>query len=84
MLICYDALMRTTVDISDDALYVAKAFAAERRLSLGAAISELILSPSPAGLGALVVRESRSPYPSLRTEGVLTVERVKELLDEDA
>lgn len=33
--------MRTTVDITDDVLAAARALAAERRISLGAALSEL-------------------------------------------
>lgn len=38
---CYDALMRTTLEIGDDVLVVARSLAGERKISLGAAVSEL-------------------------------------------
>ena len=41
MLRCYDALMRTTVNVDDDVLAGARSLAQEREISLGAALSEL-------------------------------------------
>lgn len=38
---CYDALMRTTLEIDDTVLAAARALAQARRISLGAALSEL-------------------------------------------
>lgn len=77
----HDAIVRTTVDLSDDAYYVARAHAAERRISLGKAISELILAPNAPR--TTQVAESRSKYPSVRVDRPLTVERVNELLDDE-
>lgn len=71
--------MRTTVDLADDAFYVARAHASARKISLGKAISELILQPRH--VVDAEVSERRSKYPSVRVGQVLTDERVKELLD---
>ena len=38
---CYDAAMRTTVNVDDDVLAGARSLAQEREISLGAALSEL-------------------------------------------
>lgn len=40
---CYDAGMRTTLDLDDEVLSAARALAAQRDISLGAAVSELAL-----------------------------------------
>ncbi len=75
--------MRTTVDLTEDAYHVAKSHAAVRKISLGKAISELILSPSDASRGKNVVREEGAKWPSVHVDQVLTVERVKVLLDDE-
>ena len=42
-MLCYDASMpRTTLQLEDDAMKVAKAHAARHRLTLGQAVSELV------------------------------------------
>lgn len=73
--------MRTTIVLSDAAYHVARAHAASRRISLGKAISELILQPMDQD--RVAVREARSKYPSVRIEGAVTPEKVAEILDDE-
>jgi len=40
--------MRTTLDIQDDAMDVARTYAQSRRISLGKAVSELLLREPPS------------------------------------
>lgn len=70
------------MDLTEDAYHVAKAHAAERQISLGKAISELILLPATYHRAPLV-REGASRWPSVHVDQVLTVERVKSLLDNE-
>jgi hypothetical protein len=50
MTLCYDAVMRTTLDIDPRAMAAARAKAAADRTSLGRAVSELVLEAlAPAG-----------------------------------
>ena len=42
MRLCYDAIVRTTLDISDDAYQIAKTVAREQHRSLGAVVSDFI------------------------------------------
>ena len=85
VILCYDVLMRTTIELSEEAYYVAKHHAAERRISLGRAISDLILAPrsySAERPAANVVREARRRWPSVHVDQVMTVDRAKQLLDD--
>lgn len=73
--------MRTTLNIDDDAIEMAKGHARRRKVSLGEAISELVRRGAERRLeivdrnGLKVARlPARSP--------VVTSERVRELLDE--
>lgn len=70
--------MRTTVDLSVDAYQVAKAFAAQQKISLGKAISELITQPKKESPS--LVKEGR--FLSYQGKRVLTPELAKELDDE--
>ena len=86
MLLWYDEEVRTTIELTEDAYHVAKAHAVERHISLGKAISELILLPAAyrqPRTEAQVVRERASRWPSVHVDQVLTVERVKSLLDDE-
>ncbi len=66
--------MRTTIDVADDVLAAARSLATERRISLGAALSELArrglrprLSPAAHGLPVFDVAEGAEP---ITPEGV--------------
>jgi hypothetical protein len=45
---CYDAFMRTTIDLSAEAYHIAKAVAHETGESLGATVSKFITQGGPA------------------------------------
>lgn len=81
---CYDAVMRTTLEIDDTVLAAARSLARSRRCSLGAAVSEL----ARRGLMADHADAARadvpySPFPVIvgDPEIVVTDELVAELRD---
>lgn len=78
MRLCDNASMRTTIELSADAYHVAKAFATQHRVSLGRAISQLILSPAQSSTS--LVKEGR--FLTYRGKQVLTPELAKELDNE--
>lgn len=78
MCLCDIENMRTTVDLSNDAYQVAKAMAEQQKISLGKAISELIIRPKRETSN--LVREGR--FLSYEGKRVLTPELAKELDDE--
>ncbi len=43
MPLCYGAIVRTTIDLSDEAYHIAKAIAREQKRSLGNVVSEFII-----------------------------------------
>jgi hypothetical protein len=74
--------MRTTLNLDDDVAKVAKAYAADRNLSLGAAVSDLVRkgveAPLPVRLfNGLYVADLPPDSP------VVTAEHVKQLMDEE-
>ena len=77
--------MRTTVNLTEDALLVAKHVAAREHLSLGDAVSELIRAGARARASAV---QSQAPLRgrfallSARDE-VITVAHVRELMDRE-
>ena len=100
--------MRTTIELTEEAYLVAKDHAAEHRMSLGRAVSELILAPrgrysaasggvgsgTAAGLDphhaayshssrAMMVRENTRRWPSVHVDTIMTVDRAKQLLDDE-
>lgn len=80
---CYDAIMRTTLDISDDAYQIAKTVAREQHRSLGSVVSDFITghlggqppSPGPADPNAF--------YPTFRSVRRTTSEDVMAARDDD-
>ncbi len=73
--------MRTTLEIDDRVLSSARALAAERRISLGAAVSELALR----GLRPHPSTAVTSPFPTFPDSGdadPVTAEMVRDALDE--
>ncbi len=49
MILCDDSIVRTTLDISDEAYYIAKAVAREQKRSLGNVVSDFITAKRAAG-----------------------------------
>jgi D-alanyl-D-alanine carboxypeptidase len=74
--------MRTTLNLDEDVARVAKAYAADRNLSLGAAVSILvkqgIAAPTPTRvLNGLTIFDPPSDSP------VVTAQHVKDLMDSE-
>ena len=77
--------MRTTLNLADDALLVAKQIAARERMSLGDAVSQLVRAGAGAGslLKTAPVRlRGRFALLPLREE-IITPEHVRELMDRE-
>ena len=78
--------MRTTLNLADDALLVARQVAARERMSLGDAVSQLIRDGAKFGtLPASQARPQRGRFALLpqRAE-VITPRHVRELIDREA
>ena len=77
--------MRTTLNLADDALLVAKQIAARERMSLGEAVSQLVRAGAGANpivkTGALPLRGRFALLPQ-RDENI-TPEHVRELMDRE-
>lgn len=73
-----DAVMRTTLEIAEDVLVAAHALASERRISLGAALSEL----ARRGLAVkpIALEDDRPVFEVDETHPVLTPEDVDDVL----
>ncbi len=72
--------MRTTLDIDDDVLQVAKSLAKSRGLSLGKALSQLARKGLQPGA---VAQDDLFPcFPCRADDPVVTAEQVKDALDE--
>jgi hypothetical protein len=82
MLLCYDALVRTTLDISDEAYYIAKAIARDQNRSLGRVVGDLILQ-STRGTKDAAIKMSDYGFPTFRCTRAVTSEDVKALDDEE-
>ena len=80
--LCYDAVVRTTLDISDEAYYIAKAIARDRNRSLGRVVGDLILESSRGAKGASI-KMSDYGFPIFRCARPVTTEDVKALDDEE-
>lgn len=80
MRLCYHARMRTTLDIADEAYYIAKAIARDQKRSLGRVVSDAILR-SGEGAGASI-EMSDYGFPTFRSSRAVTSEDVAALDDE--
>ena len=74
--------MRTTIDLTDEAYQLAKAFAHDRRESLGKVVSDLIVRGA-AGSGPVGVVRVVDGLPVVNIGRPITMEEVQALLDED-
>ena len=82
MRLCYDALVRTTLDISDEAYYIAKAIARDQNRSLGRVVGDLILQSSKGARGASI-KISEYGFPTFRCTRPVTSEDVKAIDDDE-
>ena len=71
--------MKTTIDLSPEAYLVAKSFASESKISLSSAVSQLILGT----IKAPPTPSENDDWPSVAVGQFVTVEGVKNFLDED-
>ena len=78
--------MRTTLDIADDVLQVARERARREKKTTGAVISELarnaLTTPPPGGPATPAARFGFRPFP--KRGGIVTNERIDKLRDDDA
>lgn len=81
MRLCYDAIVRTTLDISDEAYYIAKSIARDQNRSLGSVVGDLILQSVRPGKGA-EIEMSDYGFPTFRCVRPVTSEDVKALDEE--
>jgi hypothetical protein len=82
VLLSYDAIVRTTLDISDEAYYIAKAIARDQNRSLGRVVGDLILQ-SAKGSKSASIKMSDYGFPAFRCARPVTTEDVKALDDKE-
>ena len=78
----YYVIVRTTLDISDEAYYIAKAIARDQNRSLGRVVGDLILQSSKGAKGSSI-EMSDYGFPTFRCARPVTTEDVKALVDEE-
>lgn len=81
---CYDVLVRTTVELNDDAYQIAKTVAREQHRSIGAVISDFITGQL-GGVSPPVKEETEEGYffPTFRSRRPTTPEDVSAARDDD-
>jgi len=81
--ICYDAMMRTTLDMDQSSYRLAKAVAAQRGISMGKLVAEAIRAQygAPEAPNSKIGR-SEAGFPVLTIGRPITPTDVAELLDE--
>ena len=82
MRLCYYAVVRTTIDISDEAYYIAKGIARDRNLSLGRVVGDLILQ-SATGSNDASIKMSDYGFPTFRCTRPVSTDDVVALDDEE-
>ena len=82
MRLCYYVVVRTTLDISDEAYYLAKAIARDQNRSLGRVVGDLILQSSKGAKGG-PIKMSDYGFPTFHCARPVTTEDVKALDDEE-
>lgn len=80
--LCYDVLVRTTLDISEEAYYLAKAIARDQNRSLGRVVGDLILQSTKSAKDASI-KMSDYGFPIFRCARPVTSEDVRALDDEE-
>lgn len=74
--------MRTTLDISDEAYFIAKAIARDQNRSLGRVVGDLILQSTKAAQDPSI-KMSDYGFPTFRCARPVSTEDVKALDDEE-
>ena len=82
MRLCHYAIVRTTLDIADEAYYIAKAIARDQNRSLGRVVGDLILQSTREAKGASL-KMSDYGFPTFRCARAVTTADVKALDDEE-
>jgi hypothetical protein len=82
MRLCYYAVVRTTLDISDEAYFIAKAIARDQNRSLGRVVGDLILQSAKGAAGASIGMSDYG-FPTFRCARPVTSEDVHATDDED-
>ena len=82
MHICYDAVMRTTLDIPDEAYFLAREIARDQNRSLGRVVGDLILKSAKSAPGSTIVMSDYG-FPTFRCSRPVTTEDVKALEDDE-
>ena len=82
MRLCYCVIMRTTLDIPDEAYYLAKATAQDQQRSLGRVVGDMILRSAQSSKGSSL-RMSDYGFPTFRCVRPVTTEDVRALDDEE-
>jgi hypothetical protein len=80
--LCYDAIVRTTLDISDEAYYLAKAISRDQKRSLGSVVGDLIMQSTNGRKGASITMSDYG-FPIFHCTRPVTTEDVKALDDEE-
>ena len=80
--LCYDVIVRTTLDIPDEAYYLAKAIARDQNRSLGRVVGDLILQSSKGAKSASITISDYG-FPTFRCARPVTTEDVRALDDEE-
>jgi hypothetical protein len=83
MRLCYDAFVRTTIDISNDAYHIAKTVAREQHRSLGAVVSDFITGQLGRVPSSPALEEADFVFPTFRSRRRTTSEDVKALEDDE-
>ena len=82
MRVCYYAVLRITLDISNEAYYVAKAMARDQNRSLGKVVGDLILQSAKGTKDAASIAISEYGFPTFRFARPVTTDDVRALEDE--
>lgn len=75
--------MRTTFDLPDDLLQIAKAMARDKRLTLGQAVAELMRRGLQPSAPSRITTNPKTGFPVLHTGRLITTEDVRGLADEE-
>jgi len=78
----YCVIVRTTLDISDEAYYIARALARDRNRGLGRVVGDLILQSSKEAKGASITMSDYG-FPTFRCVRPVTTGDVKALAHEE-
>jgi hypothetical protein len=83
MRLCDDVVMRTTLDLSDDAYQIAKTVAREQNRSLGAVVSDFITGQLGEGESSLIPPTADKPYLTFRAKRRTTSEDARIAVDDE-